>query len=366
MCEGCIRFTRLERFTKFSVVEGDPSLTARKQVARKITGPRRITARKQVARKITSRKQGTNGQATFAPSLSSSSSNGVAPAPAASAAPTASSARKAETKKVSDDDYNSGEDEDYDPMLDSAGEEAGDMDLDAEDGFVDESTILWEDSNGKGSSIVHMCCSQPNGSHLHHHPLYLQFTRNKTAHCDIEGPCCTALNRTMRWHVSWSCSVCDFDMCHVCAGKAPPSQPPASRTIPNSTNGMPKTDVDGTFDRRLAVFVPARDATRTATTMTATGGRAKRSVLKARTAATAAATTASTSRQATARTTSRRTTSAPSSTSPSSAAAASTSRTAPGATANGSPRARRQRSPAASGSSRAAAASTLYSEVIHY
>ena len=353
MCEGCIRFTRLERFTKFSVVEGDPSLSVASR------GPRKITARKQVARKVT------NGQATFAPSLSSLSSNGVAPA---SAAPPASSARKAKTEVPDDDDYHSEEDEDYNPMLDSTGEKAGDMDLDAEDGFVNESTILWEDSNGKSSSIVHMCCSQPNGSHLHHHPLYLQFTRNKTAHCDIEGPCCTALNRTMRWHVSWSCSVCDFDMCHVCAGKAPPSQPPASRTIPNSTNGVPKTDVDGTFDRRLAVFVPARDATRTATAMTATGGRAKRSILNARTAATADATTASTLRQATARTTSRRTTSAPSSTSPSSAAAASTSRTSPGATTNGSPRARRQRSPAASsrlasapaasGSSRAAAAGT--------
>ena len=140
MCEGCIRFTRLERFTKFSVVEGDPSLSVVSRV------PRKITARKQVARKVT------NGQATFAPSLSSSSSNGVAPAPAASAAPPASSARKAGTKVPDDDDYHSEEDEDYDPRLDSTSDEAGDMDLDAEDGFVDESTILWEGSNGKSSS----------------------------------------------------------------------------------------------------------------------------------------------------------------------------------------------------------------------
>lgn len=349
MCEGCIRFNRFERFTKYSVVEEEPSISA---LRRKNASAPKKGVKKMVARK-TQREQAAAGRV-----VSSVSSPTSVNAATKSTARTTSSAKKAKLIP-NDDDYNSEEDEDYDPMLDSDDGEADDMDLDAKDGFIDESTLAWADSSGKSNSIVHMCCSQPNGSHLHHHPLFLQFTRNKTAHCDIEGPCCTGLNRTMRWHVSWSCSVCDFDVCHVCAGKKPPSQPPSSHTSTVASDG------NGTFDRRLAVFVPPKGA---GATPTATSGKSKRSILKGggATATGTGATAAATARRQLTRTTprasptsasassgrsanSRRTVSAPAA-SLSSAASASTSASgaASGAVASRSPRVGAARSPASS------------------
>ena len=58
--------------------------------------------------------------------------------------------------------------------------------------------------------IVYCCPAQLNGSHLHHHPLFLQFTRLKTAHCDIEGPGCTVLRQPRKpnqslWRVGPFC-----------------------------------------------------------------------------------------------------------------------------------------------------------------
>ena len=345
MCEGCIRFNRFERFTKYSVVEEEPSISA---LRRKNASAPKKGAKKMVARK-TQREQAAAGRG-----VSSAGSPSSARTSANSA--TKSTARRSSSARMAkpipnDHDYNSEEDEDYDPMLDSDGEEEDDMDLDAKDGFIDESTLAWEDSSEKSNSIVHMCCSQPNGSHLHHHPLFLQFTRNKTAHCDIEGPCCTGLNRTMRWHVSWSCSVCDFDVCHVCAGKEPPSQPPSSHTSTATADG------NGTFDRRLAVFVPPKGA---AAASPAAGGKSKRSILKTSgaTATGTGATAAATARRQLTRTTpraapasassgagrsanSRRTASAP---------ATSSSPAAPGAAAGRSPTSRvgAGRSPASS------------------
>ena len=162
-------------------MEEEPYLSALRR--KNTSAPKKAV--KKVARK-TQREQAASARASGAgnppTSVNAATSNSTP-----TARPT-SSAKKA--KAILDDDeytidYISEEDEDYDPMLDLDDGEADDMDLDAKDGFVDESTFVWEDSNGKSNSIVHMCCSQPNGSHLHHHPLFLQFTRNKTAHCDI-------------------------------------------------------------------------------------------------------------------------------------------------------------------------------------
>ena len=235
MCEGCIRFRRHKRFTEFAVEEP----TRRKRVEEP---SERSASTRQVARKSVG--AGVQQRETFR----AVEEGGTRASPSAV------------VPKQDHDDYNSEEDEDYDPKRDNTAEDR-DMDIDDADDFFDEADALSE-GEGADKCLVHVCPAQPNGSHLHHHPLYLQFTRNKTAHCDIEGPCCTALSLTKRWYVSWSCAVCDFDVCHVCIGVKAPEKPP-TRSIPNSRsvplpNGGAKV-VDGMFDRRLGLVVSSTD-----------------------------------------------------------------------------------------------------------
>jgi len=281
MCEGCIRFCRHKRFTKYAVEEPtrrtrdeEPTRRTRVEVPtrrRRVEVPTRRTRvegrtrrtrveepRQGPARTRRVARESIGAGVQQQETLGAVEEGGAPAFPSAAAA-----AASAVVPKQDHDDYNSEEDGDYDPKRDDTAED-GDMDIDDADDFFDEADALSEEE-AADKCLVHVCPAQPNGSHLHHHPLYLQFTRNKTAHCDIEGPCCTALCRNKRWYVSWSCAVCDFDICHVCIGMKAPEKPP-TRSIPNSRsvplpNGGTKV-VDGMFDRRLGLVVSSTDSSR--------------------------------------------------------------------------------------------------------
>ena len=103
--------------------------------------------------------------------------------------------------------------------------------------------------------IVYCCPAQLNGSHLHHHPLFLQFTRLKTAHCDIEGPGCTVLRQDTRSHVTWSCATCDFDMCHVCMEREAPKCISTAGSNFSTDSAAVEKDSKSHFDRRVGKVV---------------------------------------------------------------------------------------------------------------